>query len=66
MEDIASVSPGQAHRITKAAAVTSHMIEHAKAIHSKHFHDDSSPEILPAIIQALASNYMASIQASKD
>jgi len=54
------MNPGQVARIARAAKLTSSQIQEAIKLCELHFAVDASQKMLPAILQALATNYAAS------
>jgi hypothetical protein len=66
MKTISTSSPTQSLRLAKAAAVTKELVQYAKLIRDTELSGNSSDLLLPAIIQALATNYAAQVAAVKD
>ena len=65
MATINNTFPNQATLLARAAAVTDELVDYANTIRKRNFRDNPDPEILAAIITALASVYVAEANLSK-
>jgi hypothetical protein len=59
------ITPTQDVRIQKAKAVTAAQLQSAKELTYEFFGHDN-PQMVVAVLQALATNYAATVAASKD
>ena len=64
-KELPEVGQMTSNRLAKAAAITDELVQYAVEIHEARFSGTKNPAILPAIIQALATNYSALLASVK-